>query len=93
MPFLFIIMLLNLKDEELGEFEFKLHHLLSLASVLGLFFFIYSAIAPLVDEDVVSKQRAVAAQKVGVQRVGRCPEGDARTSRAMRSSKQVAWLR
>lgn len=61
--FLFIIMLLNLKDEELGEFEFKLHHLLSLASVLGLFFFIYSAIAPLVDEDVVGKQRAVAAQK------------------------------
>lgn len=61
--FLFIIMLLNLKEEELGEFEFKVHHLLSLAAVFGLFFFINQAIAPIVEEDVVSKQRAIAAKK------------------------------
>lgn len=58
--FLFIIMLLNLKDEELGSFEFRLHHLVSFGSVLGLFFFISSAIVPLVDEAEVERQRAEA---------------------------------
>lgn len=60
---LFIIMLLNLRDEELGEFEFKIHHIVSLGAVLGLFFFLNAAIAPLVDEADVRQGRQEAAKK------------------------------
>lgn len=61
--FLFIIMLLNLKDDELGVFEFKIHHLVSFLTVLGLFYFVSQAITPLVDLDKVVQARAQAAQQ------------------------------
>ncbi len=44
--FLFIIMLLNLKDDELGEFEFRLHHAVAAVSVIALFAIIVSALLP-----------------------------------------------
>ncbi len=65
--FLFIIMLLNLKDSELGEFEFRVHHVISLATVGGLFFFMFSAITPLVKTDDVTKGREDVATKVEAQ--------------------------
>ena len=58
--FLFIIMLLNLKDDELGEFEFRIHHVLSGAAIVGLFFIIASSLLPLVDQDAVAAGRAQA---------------------------------
>jgi len=60
--FLFIIMLLNLKDEELGEAEFKLHHILSGISIVALWYYIVvGALNPLVAEDemVEAKNQAV----------------------------------
>ena len=59
--FLFIIMLLNLRDEELGRFEFRVHHLLSAGTIAGLLFFMVTAITPLMDSDSVREQRALAA--------------------------------
>ena len=49
--FLFIIMLLNLKDEELGEFEFRIHHVLSAVAVIGMFFFIAASLSPLMGQE------------------------------------------
>lgn len=62
--FLFIIMLLNLRDEELGGFEFRMHHLLSGGAIVGLFFFMVTAITPLVDGEQVrqGREQAVAQQ-------------------------------
>ena len=54
--FLFIIMLLNLKDDELGEFEFKLHHGVAAASVFGLFVLIMSAFMPVGGENSIKDQ-------------------------------------
>jgi len=62
--FLFIIMLLNLKDDELGVFEFKIHHLVSFLTVVGLFYFVSQAITPLVDMEKVTQARAQAAQQL-----------------------------
>lgn len=56
--FLFIIMLLNLRDDELGSFEFRMHHLISAGAIGGLLFFIATAITPLVDQKVVGEKRA-----------------------------------
>ena len=60
--FLFIIMLLNLKDSELGHFSFRIHHLISLGTVIGLFFFLHLAIDPLVDKTYVDNGRAEATK-------------------------------
>jgi NADH:ubiquinone oxidoreductase subunit 6 (subunit J) len=60
--FLFIIMLLNLKDEELGEVQFRLHHLVAGAACLGLMFFMVRALVPLVQTEQVSAARVEARQ-------------------------------
>lgn len=61
--FLFIIMLLNLRDDELGSFEFRVHHLISAGAVSGLLFFIASAITPLVDDSAVAEERQAHAEQ------------------------------
>lgn len=61
--FLFIIMLLNLRDDELGGFEFRIHHLISAGAVSGLLFFIASAITPLVDDSAIAKEREAYASQ------------------------------
>ncbi len=60
--FLFIIMLLNLKEEELERFEFRIHHLLALFGAVGMLVFVTRAIVPLVDNAEVEAKRAEAAQ-------------------------------
>ncbi len=60
--FLFIIMLLNLRDDELGQFEFRIHHLISAGAIGGLLFFVATAITPLVDMDKVSADREEQAK-------------------------------
>ncbi len=60
--FLFIIMLLNLRDDELGQFEFRLHHIISASAIAGLLFFIATALTPLVNQEDVKTARAAATE-------------------------------
>lgn len=62
--FLFIIMLLNLKEEELGTFEFHLHHLLSVGAAVGMFFFFATAIVQAQRGVDVKTNRAAAVKLV-----------------------------
>lgn len=55
--FLFIIMLLNLSEEELGERQFRLHHILAYVTGGAVFIFALSAIGPLVDHDEIAQER------------------------------------
>lgn len=59
--FLFIIMLLNLRDEEIGERTFSLHHVVAVLSTLALFFAIGGAAMMIVDKDAVKQGREQAA--------------------------------
>jgi NADH-quinone oxidoreductase subunit J len=61
--FLFIIMLLNLKDEELGEVQFKLHHLVAGAACVGLLSFLIIALTPLSQTEQVKTARLEAGQQ------------------------------
>ncbi len=62
--FLFIIMLLNLSDEDLGPRRFSLHQILAAAAATGVFVFAASAILAVVDFDEVDKATvAVAGQE------------------------------
>jgi NADH-quinone oxidoreductase subunit J len=70
--FLFIIMLLNMRDDELGENRFSLHLIPAVLGTIGLLFFSYVAITQLVDRDAVEDARAdarVALQAEGVDSV------------------------
>jgi len=58
--FVFIIMLLNLGDEELGHAKFHLHHLLAVAGGLALFVLLAISIDQIVDLDDVDKNRSQA---------------------------------
>ena len=58
--FVFIIMLLNLTEDELGEFEFRAHHVIAAAASFGLFLFFVYALAPLGDHEAVERNRAEA---------------------------------
>ena len=51
--FLFIIMLLNLKEDELEQFDFRVHHLIAMIGAVGLLVLVTSAIKPLVDMNAV----------------------------------------
>lgn len=59
--FVFIIMLLNLREEELGEWSFRIHHLLAVAVGFGFIFFSVLAVRPLVDNQRVIEARSAAA--------------------------------
>ncbi|MBA2661351.1 MAG: NADH-quinone oxidoreductase subunit J [Bradymonadaceae bacterium] len=59
--FLFIIMLLNLRDEDLGETRFSLHHAVAVLGGLAMFFFIGTAISLVVDKGAVAEGRTQAA--------------------------------
>lgn len=61
--FLFIIMLLNLRDEELGENRFQLHHIPAILGAVAIFFFIGGAI--LAGTDVDSETLEQASAQVG----------------------------
>jgi NADH-quinone oxidoreductase subunit J len=67
--FVFIIMLLNLGDEELGARKFNLHHLLAIGGGLALFTLIAISVDRVVDLDEVrsatADQRAAAAEQAG----------------------------
>ena len=56
--FVFIIMLLNLREDELGEANFRAHHVLAVVGGLAMMLFALSAFGPLVGRDDVAQQRA-----------------------------------
>jgi NADH-quinone oxidoreductase subunit J len=60
--FVFIIMLLNLTDAELGERQFSLHHILAWAGGIAIFAFTVATILPLIPGDQVTSDRAEAKQ-------------------------------
>lgn len=59
--FLFIIMLLNLRDEDIGERKFSLHQVVAVLSTAAVFFAVGGAFMMIVDKDAVSEGRAQAA--------------------------------
>lgn len=59
--FLFIIMLLNLKDSELGESRFQINHVLAVAVALALFFSAGGAILAITSGGVEVESAALAA--------------------------------
>lgn len=61
--FLFIIMLLNLKDDELEQFDFRVHHLLAIAASVGLLVLVTSAIKPLVNMEAVKRGQDSAVKQ------------------------------
>lgn len=60
--FIFIIMLLNLRDEELGQVKLRFQHAVALAVSLAFFAFSAMAISNLFDHDKIEQARQVAAQ-------------------------------
>lgn len=60
--FLFIIMLLNLKEDELEQFDLRVHYLLAVVSAAGLLFFLATSIAPLGSKQRVVDGRAKAQE-------------------------------
>ena len=62
--FVFIIMLLNLRDEELEESGFRFHHALALAVGLGFFGFTLIATSTLFDDAQIAQARANAEQEM-----------------------------
>lgn len=88
--FLFIIMLLNLKDEELGEVQFRLHHLVAAAACVGLAFFLVRALVPLAQTEQIKAARLEATQSYEqasvehekqVEEAGKIEDGKARAKR------------
>ena len=61
--FMFIIMLLNLRDDELEQPVFRAHYAIAIAVSIGLFAFIASAASTLVNQDSVASGRAAAVEK------------------------------
>lgn len=59
--FLFIIMLLNLSDEDLGPRRFSMHHVLAVMAAGGVFVFASTAILAVVDFDEVNEATVVVA--------------------------------
>lgn len=59
--FLFIIMLLNLRDEDMGGRKFSLHQVLAVLSAAALFFAVGGALLMVVDKDAVKTGREQAA--------------------------------
>ncbi|MFW6053633.1 MAG: NADH-quinone oxidoreductase subunit J, partial [Persicimonas sp.] len=65
--FLFIIMLLNLSDEDLGPRRFSLHQVLAVLSALGVFGFAATAILAVVDLDEVEQATQAANERIEAQ--------------------------
>lgn len=65
--FVFIIMLLNLSDKELGARRFNLHHILAVLAGIGIFIFAVSGIGSLVDDKKVQINRSASAAAYTVQ--------------------------
>lgn len=61
--FLFIIMLLNLREDELERFEFRIHYLLAIIGASGLCVMLISLLAPLVDFDKVKEGQQAAVTR------------------------------
>lgn len=62
--FVFIIMLLNLREEDLGVSRFRVHHILAVVVGLGFLYFSLLAFGPLFDRDEVKANRAAAAERI-----------------------------
>ncbi len=60
--FLFIIMLLNLRGQNVKNNTFQLHHLLGVASGLAFFVLVASAVTAVVDMDAVEQERQSYAE-------------------------------
>jgi NADH:ubiquinone oxidoreductase subunit 6 (subunit J) len=60
--FVFIIMLLNLTDAELGERQFSLHHILAWVGGIAIFVFSASTFLALIPTEDVNNQRAEAKE-------------------------------
>lgn len=59
--FIFIIMLLNMRDDELGEMRFSLHIVPAIFGTIALLFFTFAAITQVIDMETVSENREQAA--------------------------------
>ncbi len=66
--FVFIIMLLNLSDRELGARRFNLHHILAFLAGGGLFVFAAGSIGSLIDQQRVELEREASRAAFGVQK-------------------------
>lgn len=61
--FMFIIMLLNLREEELEESEFRVHHALAVVVGLVIFGFAFASFEDVVDWNTVTSARTAATQQ------------------------------
>lgn len=61
--FVFIIMLLNLREEEIGPVRFRVHHVLAVLVGFGFLVFSTMATQPLIDRQEVAQNRATAAER------------------------------
>ncbi len=61
--FVFIIMLLNLREEELGSVRLRAHHILAVLAGLGFCVFAISSTRTLVNHDAVVQTRTAAAER------------------------------
>jgi NADH:ubiquinone oxidoreductase subunit 6 (subunit J) len=61
--FVFIIMLLNLQEDQFESFSFRIHHLIAGATAVGLFVMVLQAVTPIADGDKIAEARAEAAEE------------------------------
>src|SRR5690554_2468188 len=87
--FLFIIMLLNLSDEDLGPRLFSLHQILAVASSVAVFIFAASAIVAVVDFDEVDATLAEAKQAQATAAEG---EGEAKVANVVEVETAIPGL-
>lgn len=89
--FVFIIMLLNLRDEELGETKHRFHHALAVFVGMAFFAFTGMAIAAMFDRSEIDQRRQAAAEQQ--QTVNEStPEGETPIQVAVRTPSAVPGL-
>lgn len=89
--FVFIIMLLNLREEEIGATQHRFHHVLAVA--VGIVFFAFTAMATsgLFDHAQIAERRAAAASQQEAADAA-APEGERGATVAIRTPSRVPGL-
>lgn len=89
--FVFIIMLLNLRDEELGETKHRFHHALGIAVGMAFFAFTGMATSALFDRaDIEQRREAAVEQQQEIN--DKTPEGENPAQAAIRTPSAVPGL-
>jgi len=88
--FLFIIMLLNLEDDDIGERKFSLHHVLAVLSAAAVFFAIGGALLMVVDKDAVKVGREQAA--IEQQAQDNLEDGQQKTAVLLQTESRIPGL-